>query len=420
MEAPVPVYTPAVEALEARMEKAECPDPGLPDHLDFLESSGALDHLAELRKESRELDTLINDAAGLFALGEIEEMLSFVTTRLLDRFIPTNLVFLIELPDGGGVDQYSYRNMKPAAASFPLAYFRAFTDFFRDSPYSAPFSALEEKLGASRFGADIRAYEPEYLLPMSGIGGLFGVVILGSKVVGGEYSPLDRMYADRLTRFFAICLQNRLHRERSITDAKTGLYNHGYLVKRLDEELSYIARTGRPSALLMIDVDHFKAFNDTWGHLAGDEVLIAIARLLKRTIRAEDVAARYGGEEFCVLLVDCEEATLPEVAERIRLTVNGLKVRYRDEELSVSVSLGACPLDPSLRGNPTSYIERADQALYRSKAAGRNRSTIYRFGLLGRASALREAQAFAAPEALPAGPASLGGLGHTRGIARRP
>jgi diguanylate cyclase (GGDEF)-like protein len=378
---------------------AECPDTDLSGRLDFLESSGALDHLAELRKESRELDTLINDAAGLFALGEIEEMLAFVTTRLLDRFIPTNLVFLIELPDGGGIDQYCYRNMKPVESTFPTAYFRAFAEFFRDSPYSSAFSALEERLGEGRFGPDIRAFEPEYLLPMSGIGGLFGVVILGRKLVGGEYSPLERMYADRLIRFFAICLQNSLHRERSITDAKTGLYNHGYLIKRLDEELSYIARTGRPSALLMIDVDHFKAFNDTWGHLAGDEVLIAIARVLKRSIRAEDVAARYGGEEFCILLVDCLESMLPEVAERIRLSIAGLKVPFKGEELAVTVSVGACPLEPSWHGGPASFVERADRALYRSKAAGRNRTTIYRFGLLGRASALREGLGSGVPKA---------------------
>jgi diguanylate cyclase (GGDEF)-like protein len=359
------------------------------ERLDFLETSGALDQLSELRKESRELDTLINDAAGLFALTEVQEMLGFVTSRLLDRFIPLHLVFLIDPPDGGKIEQYSYRNLKPDDALFPSHYFPCFRDFFTQTPYSRPFSAFEEKFGTGHFGSDIRAYAPDHLFPMIGIGGLFGVVILGAKMLGGEYSSLERMYADRLLRFLSIALQNRIHRERSITDPKTGLYNHGYFARRLEEEISRIGRSHASSAIIMLDVDNFKKFNDTWGHLSGDDVLIGIAGVLRKAIRGEDVASRFGGEEFCILLVDCGEGKIFEVAERIRMGIEDMEVRAKHCTLKVTASFGCCPLDPSWKGDAQSYIERADQALYRSKAMGRNRTTLYRFGLLGRAEAFR-------------------------------
>jgi diguanylate cyclase (GGDEF)-like protein len=356
------------------------------ERLDFLQTSGALDHLEELRKESRELDSLINDAAGLFALSEVEEMIDYATRRILDRFIPTHLVFLIELPDGGGIKAYPFCNMKPDENDFPVRFFKYFRDYFHGSPYTAGFAEIWERLGPDCFGPELLAYEPELAIPMHGIGGLFGMVLLGKKLVGGEYTSLERMYADRLIRFLSICIQNRLHRERSITDAKTGLYNCAYLTRRLDEEASRVGRGKSSSGLLMLDIDNFKRFNDTWGHLAGDEVLLQIAGLLKRSVRSEDVAARFGGEEFCVLLVDCNEGKLFEVAERIRKSISANRVPYKGEQLSVTASIGCCQLDPSWRGDGASYIERADKALYLSKTRGRNRTTLYRFGLLGRAT----------------------------------
>ena len=383
-------YTGIVESQESRNGVGGEISADYIERLNYLESAGALDHLSELRKESRELDSLIIDAAGLFGLSEIGEMMSFVTSRILDRFIPTHLVFLIDKPEAGGVEAYSYRNMKPDTTPFPTYYFKAFCDFFKASPYAAPFAAVEDKIGAARFGTDLWGYEPDIIFPMLGIGGLFGVVLLGKKTVTGEYSNLEVMYVDRLLRFFAICIQNILNRDRSITDIKTGLFNHAYFMRRLDEEIARVTRKHAQSGLVMMDIDHFKHFNDTWGHLAGDEVLQALARTLKTTVRSEDVAARYGGEEFCVLLVDCSEERLFEVADRIRQKIAAMDVRFKDENLKVTVSLGCCNLDPSWKGNSASFIERADKALYRSKSAGRNRTTLYHFGLLGRASALRE------------------------------
>jgi diguanylate cyclase (GGDEF)-like protein len=181
-------------------------------------------------------------------------------------------------------------------------------------------------------------------------------------------------------------IQNKLHHESAISDPKTGLYNSAYFMKRLGEEIARADRHGSSSGILMLDIDFFKRFNDTWGHLAGDAVLRALSRILTAAVRNEDIPARFGGEEFCVLLVECDERKLFAVAERIRRAIEEMRVPFKSEQLAVTVSVGVCPLEPSWKGSPESFIERVDKALYRSKATGRNRSTLYRFGLLGRAT----------------------------------
>ncbi|HET7839685.1 MAG TPA: GGDEF domain-containing protein, partial [Rectinemataceae bacterium] len=143
------------------------------------------------------------------------------------------------------------------------------------------------------------------------------------------------------------------------------------------------------AGIIILDVDHFKLFNDTWGHVAGDVILSEIAHTIKREVRSEDVPARFGGEEFCILAIECEEQALFDMAERIRMAIEGLKVEFRSQSLSVTVSLGCCLLDPASGHDPQTFVEMADRALYISKSQGRNRSTLYRHGLLGRATALK-------------------------------
>lgn len=360
------------------------------DRINYLDKAGALDDLAELRKESRELDSLVGDAAILVGLDDIEAMMQFATSRLNERFIPTHLAFLFSPPGGGKLDYYCYANMKPDNSPFPTSYFEPLQDYFNASPFLVSFADLEAALRADFFKDDFRAYEPELILPMIGIGGTFGFVVLGKKLVGEEYSSLERMYLDRLVRFLSVGIQNKLHHESAISDPKTGLFNSAYFMKRLGEEIARADRHGSTSGLLMLDVDFFKRFNDTWGHIAGDAALRALARVLTAAVRDEDVPARFGGEEFCVLLVECNERKLFAVAERIRTAIEEMRIPFKSEELSITVSVGACPLDPSWKGGPESFIERVDKALYRSKATGRNRTSVYRFGLLGRASSARE------------------------------
>jgi diguanylate cyclase (GGDEF)-like protein len=152
-------------------------------------------------------------------------------------------------------------------------------------------------------------------------------------------------------------------------DALTGVYNRRRFDEKLSEYSLLFRRTGRPFALLLIDADHFKRINDTYGHAIGDDVLQQLAQLIQVSVRATDFVARYGGEEFAVLLPEVAQPDTPEVvAEKIRVAV---AQAHFPEIGQVTVSIGVALADPADNSH-TMLIKRADQQLYQAKAAGRN------------------------------------------------
>ncbi len=360
----------------------------------YLEKTGALDALADLRKENRELERIITDAALIVANTDVDSMMEYVIAKLLDHFIPEFLAFLVHPPRGNTLRQFCYRNLKKTDEKIAPVYYEILTERFTRNPVHATFAELEGELGADVFAKDFRALKPEIIFPMFGIGGIYGTVIFGKKIIDTEYTELEQKYVDRMIRFLAVSMQNGLHYESSITDHKTGLYTHDYFIRRLDEAMARAGRHRALSGILMLDVDHFKRFNDTWGHVTGDLVLEAIAQVLKQSTRTEDCAARFGGEEFSVLVSDCNEKTLMHVAERIRMAIGAIHLTSGKDTLSVTVSIGARMIDARYRGrlgiSPLILVGDADKALYRSKHEGRNRSSLFMQGLLERAKHLNE------------------------------
>lgn len=164
----------------------------------------------------------------------------------------------------------------------------------------------------------------------------------------------------------------------SITDKLTNLYNRRYFDKTLQEAWALAKRESKPLALIMIDIDKFKNFNDTYGHMAGDKCLNKIANEIKNIInRPEDCLARYGGEEFAVILPDTPIDGAVTLAEKIREKVE--KIRDYDEEIDrrVTVSLGVAAIVPDHTTSPKDLIHAADQALYQAKEVGRNQVLSY-------------------------------------------
>lgn len=171
--------------------------------------------------------------------------------------------------------------------------------------------------------------------------------------------------------------------QMSMIDALTGSYNRRYLDKRLPQELALAARQQNCLALLVLDVDHFKRFNDRYGHLAGDQCLQHVAKVMQTTLqRPADFVARYGGEEFIVVLPDTDVIGAQQVAERIRQLIAEITLQLDSEPVKVTASLGVAV---SLDGNITAadLINHADQALYQAKHAGRNNVQLAT-GLLAR------------------------------------
>lgn len=160
-------------------------------------------------------------------------------------------------------------------------------------------------------------------------------------------------------------------RARASQDSLTGIWNRGAFDKRLGEEVSRARRSGRPLSLMFLDVDHFKRLNDTYGHQAGDRVLVSVAKLIGGGLRAHDFLARYGGEEFVVLMPDTGAAPALQVAERVREAIATASFRFQGQPVGVTLSAGVSDL---LEGEEAeTLLERADKALYRAKHDGRNR-----------------------------------------------
>jgi diguanylate cyclase (GGDEF)-like protein len=168
----------------------------------------------------------------------------------------------------------------------------------------------------------------------------------------------------------------QVQRQASIDDL-TGLHNHRFFVDYLNQQVAIAERLHAPLAVLMLDIDHFKALNDTHGHQAGDTALAAFADTLRRCVRRSDLAARYGGEEFAVVMTNTSTRQARVVADKIRRTVAGMSVSGETSGsallMTVSVGGAAFPEDTS---DARELLSLADAALYHSKRAGRDRVTM--------------------------------------------
>ena len=163
-------------------------------------------------------------------------------------------------------------------------------------------------------------------------------------------------------------------RELALRDGLTGLLNRRYWEECLEREFARHMRYQSPGSLVMFDIDHFKRFNDTYGHQLGDEVIREVARITKQLARETDFAGRYGGEEFVVMLPDTAIEGAMQFAERLRHAVARLDIDHMDEVLKVTVSLGVAELHEGMTTHQE-LIEVADKALYQSKEKGRNCTT---------------------------------------------
>jgi two-component system cell cycle response regulator len=174
----------------------------------------------------------------------------------------------------------------------------------------------------------------------------------------------------------AIAINNAFLFEMTTTDMMTKLRMKHYFYTVLLERMEQATNIKQPLCVVMMDIDFFKKFNDTYGHSCGDAVLKQVAKIVQGSIRSNDLAARYGGEEFIVLLHDTDMANATIIAERIRTSVQDYVLEYEGQSLSITISLGVAQFDPSRDISGKSIIDRADKALYMSKSAGRNKVSV--------------------------------------------
>lgn len=187
--------------------------------------------------------------------------------------------------------------------------------------------------------------------------------------MGGK---LEDIYSQMSERSSELVKLNAQLEQMATTDGLTGLYNHRHFYARLTEEVKRAKRYQHPLSMIMADIDEFKKFNDTFGHLTGDSVLRIIAGLVSENARENDLVARYGGEELAIILPETDLATTHLVAERMRRVIESSPELIKLSGKSVTVSFGLAQLDETT-DNCSDFVNKADVMLYRAKEKGRNR-----------------------------------------------
>jgi diguanylate cyclase (GGDEF)-like protein len=162
-------------------------------------------------------------------------------------------------------------------------------------------------------------------------------------------------------------------REMALRDGLTGMYNRRYLEDALNRELHRAERNGKPVSVVMIDIDHFKHFNNRYGHDAGDFVLSAVARAITKGIRPSDIACRYGGEELAVVLSEASLESACARAEQLRLAIRNTNLVHLGQTLPAPTASFGVSVYPANGTKPADLLKAADQALYRAKQDGRDR-----------------------------------------------
>lgn len=164
--------------------------------------------------------------------------------------------------------------------------------------------------------------------------------------------------------------------ELAFRDGLTNLYNHRYFQETLGKEMARSKRYNRPLSLILFDIDFFKKVNDTYGHPAGDQVLINLAEAISSAVRPNDIIARYGGEEFAVILPETNQTGMKVFAERMRRCVEAVTTTFKDSPIKVTISGGGTEYSPDSEVSQQELLDTADRGLYMSKENGRNRITV--------------------------------------------
>jgi diguanylate cyclase (GGDEF)-like protein len=210
-------------------------------------------------------------------------------------------------------------------------------------------------------------------------------VVRGLDAGADDYlkKPLDRNELRARLRVGEriLTLQNDLIQAReglrfqATHDALTGIFNRGTILELLHRELVRAARSQNPTGVLMLDLDHFKQVNDTYGHLIGDVVLKEVAQRISQAVRSYDLVARYGGEEFLIVLPSCSCDQIQDCAERVRSAIASVPVIVHHSGIPVTVSIGATVATRGATAE-TDVLAAADVALYQAKSSGRNRTVL--------------------------------------------
>jgi diguanylate cyclase (GGDEF)-like protein len=241
---------------------------------------------------------------------------------------------------------------------------------------------LDKEARDTKFIEKLKKLKISIVAPIIHSERLQGIIAIGEKLYGRDFTQTDFELFHVLVNIISISIGNALNYEEvknlSLTDGMTNLHNYRYFTIRLKEELNRARRNNTKVSLLILDIDHFKNYNDTLGHQAGDEALRVLGKVIKSTVRDEDVVSRYGGEEFCIILPGSSKESMKKLGERVRQQVEVHKF-YKEKVQPlgrITISLGGATF-PDEADNSDLLIQRSDEALYFAKNMGRNQLRLY-------------------------------------------
>lgn len=362
-------------------------NPLLIEHYNLIQKTGLFDYIDEIKKKDTELEKLMLQAYDIFTKESVDEIISYLISCLSDKFIPSKLTIILnEGVINNKVNSITFEHLKKVESDVGILSLEPYESFFSKNSGTISFHKMEYDITNKELIEPFKMLNADIIVPIIGLSGLYGVIIFGPKILDKDYTSMEISYIDKLMKFISIGIQNNVHYQHSVKDSKTGLYNHSFFISRVKEEISRSERSGNTFSLAILDIDKFKVFNDTYGHLAGDEVIIEIAHQLKKEFRESDIISRFGGEEFTALFPETGSSMSYILAERIRSSIEALDIIYKGIHLKVTVSVGVCVFRNDEEIDANEILKRADEALYESKENGRNRVTIFKTGLLHKAN----------------------------------
>ncbi len=279
---------------------------------------------------------------------------------------------------------YFFGMTKDSSYDYKISINSALISFFQNADnFSRTYTPeeLKEKIGSNKDLEMLLSLCPTLIVPMVVKNRLNGLLLLGEKIaVDGNvtYSDYERNEIYTIASLASIAVNNTVLIERSSTDSMTMLKQKYYFFNVLSDRLDYAASQKQTVSVIMFDIDFFKKFNDTYGHACGDYVLVTVAKIMKDSIRSDDLASRYGGEEFTIMLYNASKKDSMLIAERIRKNIEEYDFNYKGQHMKVTISGGFSifSVDNNPAASAKTLVDQADQALYVSKRNGRNRITF--------------------------------------------
>ncbi|MFB9993332.1 diguanylate cyclase [Deinococcus oregonensis] len=318
-------------------------------------------HVQALHASRSGLEYILNAIPELHRLQPLDDLLLGILLQIQGLLGCPSAILATLVPSGAIVTtEFQEFTLRIGTGRFDHS------EWTRLSPQEQALIRGAVESGQAHLGAQV-------ILPLKAGERTLGVVMVDNAVKDRGDLHLLEIFAAQA----AVAIENvRLYSLATIDDL-TGLVNKRAWLARLEETVQLAARHDVPTSVLVLDLDHFKAVNDTYGHLAGDHVLAALGSCVQQQLRRSDVAGRYGGEELVVLLPHTPASGAWIIAERLRAAIEGLPLCWKGERVAVTVSIGIASLPSAAVPRPEELalevVARADQALYEAKRQGRNR-----------------------------------------------